>query len=81
MGVFTRRVGQKAALVGLVAGVLVTDLRQVRYADVAYTWYAVIGATTTFAAGLLAVAACGCDIGTATSQSASETLGWYDEGR
>ncbi|NLX54742.1 MAG: sodium/solute symporter [Planctomycetaceae bacterium] len=53
LGVFTRRVGQRAALAGLVTGLLV--LTWVKFGTpVAYTWYGVIGATTTFAAGLLA---------------------------
>ena len=53
LGVFTHRVGQRAALVGLLAGLLVLTWTKFG-TPVAYTWYAVIGATVTFGTGLLA---------------------------
>ena len=53
LGVFTRRVGQRAALAGLLVGLLALTYAKFR-TDVAYTWFAVIGATATFAAGWLA---------------------------
>ncbi len=53
LGVCTRRVGQRAALVGLVAGILVLALVGLR-TQVAYTWHAVIGVLATFSAGLAA---------------------------
>ena len=53
LGVLTHRVGQPAALVGLIAGLLA--LAYAKFCTpVAYTWYAVIGATVTFVAGTLA---------------------------
>ncbi|MHB0959780.1 MAG: sodium:solute symporter family transporter [Pirellulaceae bacterium] len=52
LGVLTRRVGQRAALVGLVAGVVV--LAYVKFdTAVAYTWYALIGGLVTFGVGVL----------------------------
>ena len=58
VGVLTRRVGQRAALVGLFAGVVV--LTYVKFGtSVAYTWYALIGSLVTFlvgCAGFLGVA-------------------------
>ena len=56
LGVLTRRVGQRAALTGLVVGLAV--LLFVRFVlpvvdvNVAWPWYAVIGSLTTFAAGM-----------------------------
>jgi SSS family transporter len=53
LGVLTRRVGQQAALVGLVAGVCV--LTYVKFGTaVAFTWYALIGCASTFLVGLAA---------------------------
>ena len=53
LGVLTRRVGQRAALVGLVAGVVA--LVYVKFGtSVAYTWYALIGSVVTFVAGVMA---------------------------
>ncbi|MHB8973398.1 MAG: sodium:solute symporter [Pirellulaceae bacterium] len=53
LGVLTRRVGQRAALVGLVAGVVA--LVYVKFGtSVAYTWYALIGSAVTFVAGVMA---------------------------
>ena len=52
LGVLTRRVGQRAALVGLIAGVVV--LTYVKFGtSVAYTWYALIGSLVTFVVGVL----------------------------
>lgn len=53
LGVLTKRVGQSAALVGLVAGVCV--LTYVKFATpIAFTWYALIGCASTFVVGLAA---------------------------
>ncbi len=53
LGVLTRRVGQRSALVGLVVGLAV--LTGVKFGtDIAWTWYAAIGAGTTFGAGVFA---------------------------
>lgn len=52
LGVLTTRVGQRAALVGLVVGLGV--LIAVKFTtSIAWPWYALIGASTTFAAGLI----------------------------
>jgi solute:Na+ symporter, SSS family len=53
LGVFTERVGQRAAFAGLIAGLLVLTWAKFG-TSIAYTWYGVIGATTTFGAGMLA---------------------------
>jgi Na+/proline symporter len=53
LGVFTRRVGQQAALVGLIIGVLALTCTRF-LTEIAYTWYAVIGAAVTFGTGCLA---------------------------
>jgi solute:Na+ symporter, SSS family len=53
LGMFTRRVGQHEALVGLLVGLAV--LTYAKFAtDLAYTWYAILGASVTFVAGWLA---------------------------
>jgi len=55
LGILTRRVGSQAAIAGMVAGlgaVLWVTFRT----DIAWTWYVVIGSTTTFLAGLAASA-------------------------
>ncbi len=53
LGVLTRRVGPAAAIVGLLAGLAVM-LYVTFQTEIAWTWYVVIGATTTFACGLAA---------------------------
>ena len=53
LGVLAWRVGQRGALTGLVAGLCV--MAGVKFAtEIAFTWYAAIGAVTTFAIGVLA---------------------------
>jgi SSS family transporter len=53
LGVLTRRVRQPAAVAGVVAGL--TVITCVRFlTPIAWTWYVLIGATVTFATGLLA---------------------------
>jgi Na+/proline symporter len=53
LGILTKKVGEGAALTGMAAGLAV--VLYVRFgSDVAWTWYVVIGALTTFAAGLAA---------------------------
>ena len=53
LGTLTQRVGQRAALVGIVAGVLtVGGLRVLTM--VSWQWYVLVGAAATFAAGLSA---------------------------
>ncbi len=48
LGIFTKKVGQVDALIGMCAGVAL--LMSVKFATpVAWTWYAIIGAATTFA--------------------------------
>ncbi len=50
LGVFTQRVGQRAALVGLGVGLLVlTGVKA--FTNTTFTWYAVVGASSTLAAG------------------------------
>jgi Na+/proline symporter len=53
LGVLTRRPGERAAIAGVVAG-LVAALAVHFATPVAYTWYVMIGATVTFAVGLAA---------------------------
>ncbi|MCL6508784.1 MAG: sodium:solute symporter, partial [Bryobacteraceae bacterium] len=50
LGLLTRRVGRNAATVGMLAGLLVM-LYIKAFTPVAWTWYALIGAATTFLAG------------------------------
>ncbi len=51
LGVLTKRVGEKAAMTGMLAGIVVN--LYVRFAtDVAWTWYVLIGTTVTAAVGL-----------------------------
>jgi SSS family transporter len=58
LGVLTKRVGQKAAFVGLIAGLIA--LYDARFAAaeftvvIAWPWFALIGAVTTFSVGYLA---------------------------
>jgi SSS family transporter len=53
LGVLTNQVGQRAALMGLVFGLSV--LTCVKFmTSIAWPWYALIGASSTFAAGMLA---------------------------
>jgi len=53
LGVLTRRVGQRAALAGIAAGLAV--IIYVRFlTPIAWTWYVLIGATVTFLCGLAA---------------------------
>ena len=53
LGVLTRRPGEGAAIVGVVAGL--ASVLAVRFeTPVAFTWYVMIGATVTFTAALLA---------------------------
>ncbi len=50
LGVFTRRVGQRGALAGILAGI--TVLLGIKFfTPIAWTWYAAIGSVTTFAIG------------------------------
>lgn len=52
LGVLTKRVGQNAALIGLLFGLSV--LMWIKFmTSVAWPWYALIGASSTFAAGML----------------------------
>jgi SSS family transporter len=53
LGVFTRRVGESAAMAGMTAGVLIN--LWVRFATpIAWTWYVLIGSAVTVAVALLA---------------------------
>ena len=53
LGVLTRRVGQTAALTGMFVGI--TTMTYVKFqTELAWPWYAAVGATATFAAGLAA---------------------------
>jgi SSS family solute:Na+ symporter len=52
LGIFSQRVGQTAALIGMLAGL--TAVSSVHFGTkVAWPWYAVVGALTTFGIGLL----------------------------
>ncbi len=50
LGVLTRRVGEKSAIVGMAAG-LVTMAFVKQYTSIAWTWYVLIGTTATFLVG------------------------------
>jgi Na+/proline symporter len=51
LGVLTRRVGEKAAMAGMLAGFLL--MLYVRIGTtIAWTWYVLIGSTATFATAL-----------------------------
>jgi len=53
LGLLTRRVGEIAAMCGMVAGLAL--MLYVRFATpIAFTWYVLIGTSMTFATGLLA---------------------------
>ena len=52
LGLLTRRVKEAAAMCGMIAGLLV--MLYVRFATpIAFTWYVMIGAGTTFLSGIL----------------------------
>ncbi len=53
LGVLTRRVGEKAAVAGMVAG-LVAMAAVKQYTAVAWTWYVLIGTVVTFSTGCAA---------------------------
>lgn len=52
LGVLTKRVGQQGALFGLIVGIAVLT-NVLFFTKIAWPWYAIIGSTATFAAGLL----------------------------
>jgi Na+/proline symporter len=53
LGVLTRKVGQRAAIIGVVAGL--STIIYVRFlTPIAWTWYVLIGTTATFFSGVLA---------------------------
>ncbi|MCC7174714.1 MAG: sodium:solute symporter [Bryobacterales bacterium] len=52
LGVFTTRVGEKAAMAGMMAGLVAMALVK-QYTAVAWTWYVLIGTAVTFGAGCL----------------------------
>jgi SSS family solute:Na+ symporter len=52
LGVLTERVKESAAIGAMISGFLVIGYVTF-YTTIAWTWYVVIGATTTFAAGCL----------------------------
>jgi SSS family solute:Na+ symporter len=52
LGVLTKRVKENAAIGAMISGFLVIGYVTF-YTTIAWTWYVVIGATTTFAAGCL----------------------------
>jgi solute:Na+ symporter, SSS family len=68
LGVLTRRVDQRSALVGLVAGLAVVSYVQFG-TNLAWPWLTVVGCSTTFAAGL-AASLCFSRLGPYTSRSA-----------
>lgn len=73
LGVLTRRTKQTDALAGLIAGIVVLTL--VKFlTPVAWTWYAIIGAVTTFTVGYLcsSVGATGRDPGAPSQTSPKE---------
>jgi Na+/proline symporter len=51
LGVLTKRAGEWAAIIGMSNGFLVTILLR---SHVAYTWYVLIGSSTTFLIGIAA---------------------------
>jgi SSS family solute:Na+ symporter len=53
LGILTRRVGQQAALAGMVAGISAVSFAKFGTA-LAWPWYALVGSTTVFAVGLIA---------------------------
>jgi Na+/proline symporter len=52
LGVLTRRVGEKAAMAGMIAGFLLMIYVKLS-TSIAWTWYVVIGTCATFTTGLL----------------------------
>jgi solute:Na+ symporter, SSS family len=71
LGLFTRRVSQRAALVGLVGGivtvsavVVLNHLAEIKvltgWIQIAWPWYALIGSSATFACGMIATLLPGC---------------------
>jgi len=52
LGILTRRVGEKAAMAGMMAGFVVMIYVKF-FTPIAWTWYVVIGTSATFLAGLL----------------------------
>ena len=53
LGILTRRVGQQAALAGMVAGISAVSFAKFGTA-LAWPWYALVGSSTVFAVGLVA---------------------------
>jgi Na+/proline symporter len=53
LGILTRRVGQQAALAGMIAGISAVSFAKFGTA-LAWPWYALVGSTTVFAVGLVA---------------------------
>jgi Na+/proline symporter len=53
LGILTRRVGQSAALVGMIAGVAAVSFSKFG-TDLAWPWYALVGSSTVYAVGLAA---------------------------
>jgi SSS family solute:Na+ symporter len=53
LGVLTRRVGEKAAIAGMIVGLLAM-LGVKLYTSIAFTWYVLIGTSVTFSVGYLA---------------------------
>jgi SSS family solute:Na+ symporter len=53
LGVLTRRVGEKAAMAGMAAGLIAMAAVKLN-TSVAWTWYVLIGTAVTFSAGCLA---------------------------
>ncbi|MCA8958589.1 MAG: sodium:solute symporter, partial [Planctomycetes bacterium] len=53
LGIFTRRVGHRAATIGMVGGVAVM-VWVWRGTSLAWPWYALVGSTATFAIGMVA---------------------------
>jgi SSS family transporter len=52
LGVLTRRVGEKAAIAGMMVGLFIM-LGVKQYTNIAFTWYVLIGTSVTFSAGYL----------------------------
>jgi solute:Na+ symporter, SSS family len=52
LGILTRRVGQKAAMIGVLAGVVAVIVA--KFTRLAFPWFALVGASTVFAVGLAA---------------------------
>jgi Na+/proline symporter len=53
LGLLTKRVGENAAIVGMIAGLLVMFYVKV-YTPIAWTWYVFIGTSVTLSVGYLA---------------------------